>query len=206
MVTHTIHTGDASPVCTLPRRLPKRYQEEASKLLQQMLDRKIIEPSQSPWSSPVVLVRKKDGSACFCVDYRQVNSLTWKDAYPLPRIDDTLDTLAGSVWFSTLDMLSDYWQVEVAEEDKDKTAFATRDGLFHFNVLPFGLCNGPATFQCLTDTVLSGLHWSTCMVYLDVSILGRTFEAHLHILQVCSRLRHANLKVKPSMCALFQKS
>ena len=132
----------------------------------------------------MVLVWKKDGSACFCVDYRQVNSLKRKDAYPLPRIDDTLDTLAGSVLFSTLDMLSGYWQVEVAEEDKDKTVFATWDGLFHFNVLPFRLCNGPATFQRLMDTVLSGLHWSTCLVYLDdVIILGRTSEAHLHNLQ-----------------------
>ena len=106
-----------------------------------------------------------------------------------------------------VDMLSGYWQVEVAEEDKDKTAFATWDGLFHFNVLPFGLCNGPATFQRLMDTVLSGVHWSTCLVYLDdVIILGRTSEAHLHNLQqVFSQLRHANLKVKPSKCALFQK-
>ena len=124
----------------------------------------------------MVLVWKKDASAHFCVDYRLVNSLTQKDAYPLPRIDDTIDTLAGSVWFSALDMLSGYWQVEVAEEDKDKTTFAIRDGLFHFNVLPFGLCNGPA-FQCLMDTVLSGLHRSICLVYLDdVIILGRTFE------------------------------
>ena len=94
----------------------------------------------------------------------------------------------------------------MVEEDKDKTAFATQDGLFHFNVFPSGLCNGPATFQHLMDTVLSGLHWSTCLVYLDdVIILGRTFEAHLHNLQVFSRLRHANLKVKSSKCALFQK-
>ena len=83
-------------------------------------------------------------------------------------------------------MLSGYWQVEVAEEDKDKTAFATREGLFHFNVLPFGLCIGPVTFQRLMDTVLSGLHWSTCLVYLDVIVLGRTFETHLHNLSTAS--------------------
>ena len=107
-------------------------------------------------SGPVVLVWKKDGTAHFCVDYWGVNQCTRKDAYPLPRIDETLDTLAESTWFSTLDMLSGYWQVVVAEGDKDKTAFDTREGLFQFNVLPFSLCNRPATFQRLLDTVLSG--------------------------------------------------
>ena len=90
-----------------------------------MLDKNIISPSQSPWSSPVILVRKKDGSLRFCVDYRKVNSVTRKDAYPLPHIDDTLDTLAGSSWFTTLDLLSGYWQLEVAENDREKTAFST---------------------------------------------------------------------------------
>ena len=163
-----------------------------------MLQRKVIEPSNNPWSSPVVLVRKKDGSAHFCVNYRKVNNLTRKDAYPLPRIDDT--TL-----FSTLDLLSGYWQVEVAEGDKEKTAFATRDGLFHFNVLPFGLCNGPATFQRLMDTVLAGLHWSTCLVYLDdVIVLGKNFEDHLYNLkQVFDQLLQANLRIKLAKCELL---
>ena len=207
IIKHHIDTGDAPPVRVPPRRLPKQRQDEATKLLQHMLD-KIIERSQSPWSAPVVLVRKKDGTARFCVDYQGVNQCTQKDAYPLPRIDETLDTLAGSTWFSTLDMLSGYWQVEVAEGDKDKTAFATHDGLFQFNVLPFGLCNGPATFQRLMDTVLSGLHWSSCLVYLDdVIVLGKCFDDHLSKLQnVFDRLRQANLKMKPTKCEFFQKS
>ena len=118
-----------------------------------MLFRDIISPSKSPWASPIVLVGKKDGSTKFCVDYRKVNEVTRKDAYPLPRVDDSLDALAGSKWFSTLDLKSGYWQVEVAAEHRQKTAFCTQEGLFEF----FGLCNVPVTFQCLMDSVLAGL-------------------------------------------------
>lgn len=101
--------------------------------------------------------KEKDGSVRFCIDYRKVNNITREDAYPLPRTDDTLDTLPGAKWFSTLDLLSGYWQVEVTAEDREKTAFVTQDSLFEFNVMPFGLCNGPATFQRLMDIVLTGL-------------------------------------------------
>ena len=102
-----------------------------------MLDRAVIQPSCSPWASPVVLVPKKNGSLRFCIDYRKVNSVTRKDAYPLPCVDDTLDTLAGSKWFSTLDLLSGYWQVEVNPDDRGKTAFCTHKGLLEFRVMPF---------------------------------------------------------------------
>ena len=172
-----------------------------------MLSKKVIRPSCSPWASPIVLVPKKDGSVRFCIDYRKVNGVTRRDAYPLPRIDDTLDTLAGAKWFGTLDMVSGYWQVEVAEEDKEKTAFCTPDGLFEFNVLPFGLCNGPATFQRLMDLVLSGLQWSSCLVYLDdVVVVGRSFEEHLQNLEsVFKRLRDAGLRLKPKKCFFLKK-
>ena len=138
-----------------------------------MLQNGIVEPSRSPWASPIVLVQKKDGPTRFCVDYRKVNKVTRKDAYPLPRIDATLDTLAGSQWFSTLDLLSGYWQVQIQEDDRAKTAFCTTEGLYQFRVMLFGLCNAPATFQRLMDLVLSGLQWAHCLVYLDdVIILG----------------------------------
>uniref|UniRef100_A0A1X7SDE3 Reverse transcriptase domain-containing protein n=1 Tax=Amphimedon queenslandica TaxID=400682 RepID=A0A1X7SDE3_AMPQE len=161
-----------------------------------MLDNNIISRSHSPWSSPIILVKKKDGSLRFCVDYRKVNEVTRKDAYPLPRIDDTLDTLAGSQWFTTLDLLSGYWQVEVEEEDREKTAFCTKEGLFHFNVMPFGLCNAPATFQRLMDMLLAGLLWEACLVYIDdVIIMGKDFPSHLsNIAAVFTRLRNAGLK------------
>ena len=140
-------------------------------MLDNMLDKDIIQPSVSPWASPVVLVPKKDGTLRFCVDYRQLNSITSKDAYPLPRIDETLDTLAGSVWFTTLDLISGYWQVEVKPEDCEKTAFCTKDGLFEFKVMPFGLCNAPATFQRLMDLVLAGSVWSIWFIWMTSSYL-----------------------------------
>ena len=112
-----------------------------------MLKKDVIQPSCSPLASPIVLVQKKDGSTCFCVDYRKLNHVTRKDAYLLPRIDDTLDTLHGFRWFSTLDLASGYWQVELTEKDQHKTAFYTPNGLYKFKVMPFGLCNTPATFQ-----------------------------------------------------------
>ena len=160
-VQHRVDTGDAPPIRQSVRRMPQLRRQEAKKLLDDMLDRAVIQPSCSPWASPVVLVPKKDGSLRFCIDYRKVNSVTRKDAYPLPHVDDTLDTLAGSKWFSTLDLLSGYWQVEVNPYDHGKMAFCTHEGLFEFPVMPFGLCNAPATFQRLMDAVLAGLQWSS---------------------------------------------
>ena len=203
---HRIDTGVAKPVRQSVRRIPPHQRDHVRRLLDEMLSKGVVEQSTSPWASPIVLVRKKDGSIRFCVDYRKVNEITRKDAYPLPRIDTTLDTLAGSHWFSTIDLLSGYWQVEMEEEDREKTAFCTTEGLFQFKVMPFGLCNAPATFQRLMDLVLAGLQWSQCLVYIDdVIILGRSFEEHLdNLKQVFQRLREAGLKVKPSKCAFFQ--
>ena len=206
-VHHEISTGNAPPIRQRVRRIAPSQRAEAKKLLKEMLEKDVIQPSSSPWASPIVLVSKKDGSTRFCVDYRKLNSLTRKDAYPLPRVDDTLDTLAGAKWFTTLDLISGYWQVEMSCKDREKTAFCTPEGLFEFKVMPFGLCNAPATFQRLMDMILAGLQWSNCLVYLDdVIIVGKTFEDHLcNLRDVLERLRSAGLTLQPAKCAFCRK-
>ena len=196
-----------------PLRQPYRRQNtavhrEEMTQVQQMLSSNVIRLSNSPWASPVVMVRKKDGSLRFCVDFRQLNAATIKGAHPLPRIDDLLDALHGAKWFSTLDLKSGYWQVPIAEQDKEKTAFRTSSGqLFEFNQVPFGLCNAPATFSRLMDRVLAGLHWETCLFYLDdIIVFSSTWEEHLAWLrEVFERLRHANLKLGAAKCTFAAK-
>ena len=196
----------AHPVCST-RMSPQKMKKE-EECITEMLTGGQIEASDSPWSSPVVLVTKKDGGTRFCVDYRQLNDATIKDAYPLPRIDDTLDMLAGKQWFSTLDLASGYWQVSLSREARAKTAFATHSGLFQFRVMPFGLCNAPATFERLMDRVLQGLQWSRCLVYLDDIIsFGGTFDGALsNLMLIFERLRSYGLQLKSSKCHLFRVS
>lgn len=204
---HRIDTGNHLPIKQHPRRLPLSKKEEVQTMLKEMKESNIIEESSGPWASPIVLVKKKDGSTRFCVDYRKLNDVTKKDSYPLPRIDDTLDALSGSKWFSTLDLKSGYWQVEIHPEDREKTAFTTGQGLWQFKVMPFGLCNAPATFERLMETALRGLTSEACLVYLDdIVIVGRTFEEHLsNIRRVFQRLKEANLKLNPKKCQFFRK-
>ena len=207
LVQHQINTAGARPIRQIPRRLPLATRVDATEMIKEMQNQGIIEPSNSPWSSPVVLVKKKDGSLRFCVDYRRLNEVTLKDSYPLPRIDDTLDTLSGSQIFSTLDLKSGYWQVEIHPDDKEKTAFSTGEGLWQFTVMPFGLCNAPATFERLMEQILNGLNWRTCLVYLDdIIVTGKTFDEHLdNLREVFERIRNAGMKLSPKKCSLFKK-
>ena len=199
MIQHHINTENAKPVKQAPRRLPFHHLKEVKKLVESMLDNNVIEPSNGPWASPIVLVKKKDGSTRFCVDFRQLNSVTRKDAHPIPRIDETLDALRGACWFSTLDLASGYWQVKIAPEDREKTAFTTPYGLYQFCVMPFGLCNAPSTFQRLMELYSPG---GPSLVFLP-----RIFRRH-HYLQsvkelltrleeVLKRLQEAGMKLKP---------
>ena len=163
VVTHKIDTGDSAPIRQYPRRLPYAYRQETQSQIKEMLDQNIIQPSSSPWASPVVLDKKQDGKFRFCVDYRKLNSVTKKDAHPLPRMDDLIDALLGSKYFSTLDLRSGYWQLSVEPKDREKTAFVTPDGLWEFLRIPFGVTGGPTTFQRAIEIVLSGLTYDTCL-------------------------------------------
>ena len=196
-VEHTIDTGNSTPIRCAPRRMSPQKIKQEETCVAEMLAGSQIEPSDSPWSALVVLVTKKDGGTQFCVDYRRLNLATVKDAYPLPRIDDILDMLAGKRWFSTLDLSSGYWQVSLSPEARCKTAFATHLGLFQFKVMPFGLCNAPATFERLMDQVLQGLRWSRCLVYLDDIIsFGTTFEDALdNLTLIFERLHTYGLRI-----------
>ncbi len=208
VTTHKIDVEGAIPIKQRARRLPIKQRDEPNKLIEEMLKQGVIESSQSPWASPVVLVKKKDGTKRFCVDYRKLNKVTKRDSYPLPRVDTTLDAIGGSSWFSTLDLKSGYWQVKMEERDKEKTAFTAGEGLWQFVVMPFGLSNAPATFERLMERVLQGLPWTVCLVYLDDVIVHATTLADefLNLRTVFQRLRLAGLKLNPSKCHLFQRS
>lgn len=199
---HRIDTADHLPIRQQPYRKSLKEREIIKKEVDKLLDANIIRESTSPWAAPVILVRKKDGNWRFCVDWRKLNKVTKKDVHPLPRIDDTLDRLADALYFTSLDFTSGFFQVEIEEEDKEKTAFVTPDGHYEFNVLGMGLCNSPSTFQRLMYKALRGLMWTVCMAYMDdIIIFSKDFESHLsHIEQVLEQLEKANLKIKPQKC------
>ena len=172
------------------------------------MDTGIIRESSSPWSAALVYVKKKDGSTRPCVDYRRLNAVTTKDAYPLPRIDDCLDSLEGAVYFSSMDLTSGFYQIPVKDSDIEKTAFSTsKNGLYKYVMMPMGLCGSPNTFQRCMELVFRGLTWRTLLIYLDDIIsFGHTFSEALNRLEeILKRLQEANLKLKPHKCSLFQK-
>jgi len=205
-VSHKINTEDAIPIKSHPRRKSWHEKEAIEGEVRKMLENGQIIPSKSPWGAPVVLVKKKDGSLRFCIDFRRLNEVTKKDAYPLPRIEECLDALNGSKYFSTMDLTSGYWQVAMDRNDREKTAFTTHMGLYEWRVMPFGLCNAPATFMRLMEMVLADIVWCQCLVYLDdIVAFGDSFEkAWINLKAVFIRLRAANLKLKPKKCEFFR--
>ena len=209
LVKHKIQLTDATPIKDRYRRIPPQMYESVRKHLQEMVDVGAIRASHSPWASAVVLAKKKDGGLRFCLDLRNINSRTVKDAYSLPRIDESLDCLKGSKWFSSLDLKCGYWQVEMEEESKPYTAFTVGPlGFFECERMPFGLVNAPATFQRLMENCLGELHLQSCIIYLDdVIVFSSTFEEHLRRLDaVLSKFASAGLKLKPSKCELFKQA
>ena len=200
---HKIDTGDSPPIRQYPRRLPYQFREEVDKQVTEMLSQNVIQRSTSPWASPVVFVKKKDGTYRFCIDYRKLNLVTKQNANPLPRVDDLLDALNGYSIFSTLDLRSGYWQVSMCPKDREKTAFMTPNGLFEFLRMPYGLSTAPATFSRAISIVLSGLTYEICLCYFDdVIIFSKDMQQHCERFStVLERFRNQNLRVKASKCS-----
>ena len=208
LVKHHIKLTDPVPFKEAYRRIPPQMYDEVKTHLQEMLDLGAIRPSNTPWASAIVLVRKKDGRLRFCIDLRRLNNRTVKDAYSLPRIESILDSLDGAQIFSTLDLKAGYWQVEMAEECKAYTAFTCGPlGFYECDTMPFGATNAPATFQRLMHDCLGELNMNWCIVYLDdIIIFSDTKEEHLKRLEaVFQKLCAAGLKLKPSKCFFFRE-
>ena len=209
IVEHTIvlKDPDATPFKEQFCRILPPQVEEVREHLKLMLEEGAIHPSNSPRCNEVVLVHKKDGSLWFCIDFRKLNSLTRKDSHPLPHIGETLDSLVGSAIYSTFDLTSGFWQIPMAEESKQFTAFTLGNmGLFKCNRMPFGLCNAPATIQRLMQNCLGELNLTYCLIYLDdVIVYSKDLKQHLERMRVVFEcLWEHGLKLKPSKCDLFK--
>uniref|UniRef100_A0A3B1JJM2 Gypsy retrotransposon integrase-like protein 1 n=1 Tax=Astyanax mexicanus TaxID=7994 RepID=A0A3B1JJM2_ASTMX len=208
IVLHHITTNDNLPIRQKPYKVSIEKQQLIKEAIEDMQRRGIVRPSTSPWASPVVLVPKKEGGVRFCVDYRRMNSKTHLDAYPMPQVQEILESLHGAAIFSTLDLKSGYWQVGLEPDSIPKTAFITCQGLYEFTVLPFGIKNAAATFQRLMDSVLVNLKGKSCFVYInDIVVYSSTIEQHLgHLEEVFRCLHQAGLTLNLRKCNLLQRS
>lgn len=206
LTKYSIKTTTEKPIYIQPYRKSLKERNLMQEEVHKMLNAGIIRKSKSPWSSPVIIVPKPDGTARFCTDYRQLNKVTISDAFPLPRMDDIFDRLSGSKWFSTLDLKSGYWQIELDPDSIEKSAFSTPDGHYEYLRLPFGLKNAPAEFSRIMQQVMGYL--SFVEIYLDdITIHSHSFPEHVeHLTIVLKKLREANLKLNWGKCNWAQKS
>ena len=206
-IEHEIHIKNSKPFKEQFQCLPPPLLEEVHASLSDMLEVGAIHPSQSPWCNAMVLVWKKDGTLHFCVNFRHLNTWTKKDLYPLPHIQEALESMAGSAHFSSMDFKSGFWQIKMAPELQQYMAFMVGNLRFYeFTCMPFGLCNVPAMFQHLMQNTLGEMNLMYCMIYLDnVIVFGCMEEEHLeHLRIVFKRFWEFNLKLKPSKCSFFQ--
>ena len=202
VIKHKINTIPHNPIARGPYRCSPKERQAIEKQIEEMLDANIISESNSPYASPVVMVVKASGQLRFCVDYRGINSVTIRDAYPIPRIQGLMTAFNGAKIFSSLDMVSGYWQIPMDENDIDKTSFITHCGTYSFNVAPFGLCTMPETYQRMIDKVIAGLKFHICVAYLDdLVVYAKDFKSHIKNLdRVFSAIEQANLRMNPSKC------
>ncbi|KAG1955575.1 interleukin-1 receptor accessory protein-like 1-A [Pimephales promelas] len=206
-VTHHIQLNDPRPFRERSRRITPADIDDVRRHIKDLLAAGIIKESRSPYASPIVIARKKNGSVRMCIDYRTLNSRTIPDQYTTPRIDEVLDCLSGSRWFTVLDLRSGYYQVEMAEESKDKTAFICPLGFYQFERMPQGVTGAPATFQRLMEKVVGDMHLLQVIVYLDdLIVFGRTLEEHEErLFKVLDRLEEFGLKVSIDKCQFCQE-
>ena len=196
-----------SPITKHPYRMSPRELTEVKLQIEKLLDQQMIQPSSSPWASPVIFAKKKDGSLRMCVDFRAVNRLTKRDTYPIPRVDDNLDRLGECDFFSTIDLESGFHQIKMKQNSVEITAFNTRYGKFEYLVMPFGLCNAPSTFQRVMNLVLSDLIDKTCVVYIDdILVFSQSKEDHRkHLMEIFARLDSYGLLINTRKSKFFQK-
>lgn len=207
-VRHRIQLSDPTPCKQRPRPIHPQDVDAVRQHLQELLESGVIRESESPFASPIVVVRKKNGSVRLCIDYRKLNLQTIKDAYPLPKLEDTFSALSGSKWFSVLDLKSGYYQIEMEESDKPKTAFVCPLGFFEFNRMPQGVTNAPSTFQRLMERCMGELHLREVLVFIDdLIIYAPTLEEHeARLMRVLHRLKEFGLKLSLEKCSFFQTS
>lgn len=207
-VKHKIRLSDPTPFKQRARPIHPSDYEAVRLHLKELYDANIIRESESPFASPIVVVKKKNGQIRLCVDYRKLNSQTIKDAYALPHIEEAFASLTGAKWFSVMDLKSGYYQVEMEEEDKHKTAFVTPIGFWEFNRMPQGVTNAPSTFQRVMEKCMGSLNHREVLVFLDdLIVFSSTLEEHEErLLRVLNRLRDFGLKLSPEKCHFFRKS
>lgn len=208
IIKHSINTGNHKAIVTRQWPIPHSTKQVMEEEISKMLKMGVIEPCSSPWHSPSLLVKKKNGSFRYCIDYRAINAITVKDNFPMPRIETVLESLKGATYFSSIDLRSGYWQVSIAEEDRDKTAFSTQSGTYRFLSMPFGLCNAPATFQRVMQTILSSVLGICAFVYLDdIVVFSKSFEQHTtDLTKVFALIKQSGMKISPEKCAFAKQS
>ena len=202
IINHRINTGNTKPIACLPRRIPQAFEEKIDELVDDLLTKGIIEESDSPWNSPIVVVKKKNGDIRMCIDFRRINQYTERPIYLIPESKQIFDCLSNNSVFSTIDFSQGYYQVEMNTSDKKKTAFTTRKGHFQFKRMPFGLSGAPATFQKLMNKLLEKENWFSCLIYLDdIVIFGKNeCEHNKRLCDILKKIQDSGLKLSPFKC------
>lgn len=203
---HVINTGKCLPIALNPRRIPMHMESKIDALIEDLETKKIITKISSPWNFPIVVVPKKNGDIRMCIDYRKLNAITERPVYYIPDSKQLFDNIDGSKYFSSLDLSMGYHQIEMNQNDVEKTAFTTRTGQYAFQRMPFGLCGAPQSFQRVMASILRDQNWKHCVIYLDdILVHGKTLKEHNERLRSVLRcLSNAGVKLSPNKCSFMK--